>query len=207
MNNNRHKIIIVLLMTLVLMFCGDLLFNNLNTSKFTTWWTYSETYQNENIIIPIRTQGNAAKYKAGKSKHFTENIPETFPNIFDSKDNESSFSGIRNIGRVTVQQGTISAGKKESGNYTSSSVLITGTLAQSPNVKSKSVSDKIGGFATIGSSQPMAAPFAPNTGNTVLMVDPSTDPLESNRIPVGEGAWFLGLLALLYGGMTAIRRK
>ena len=184
-----------------------LLFYNLNTSKFTTWWTYSETFQNENIIIPIPTQGNAAKYKAGKSKHFTENIPETFPNIFDSKDNESSFAGIRNIGRVTVQQGTISAGKKESGNYTSSSVLITGTLAQSPNVKSKSVSDKIGGFATIGSSQPMAAPFAPNTGNTVLMVDPSTDPLESNRIPVGEGAWFLGLLALLYGGMTAIRRK
>ena len=54
-----------------------------------------------------------------------------------------------------------------------------------------------------GATSPFAVPrnpFAPpSNGEGIILVDPMTDPLAENRIPVGEGWWILMLLALGYG--------
>lgn len=53
-----------------------------------------------------------------------------------------------------------------------------------------------------GATTPFAVPQQPNspTGNTngLILVDPMTDPVATDRIPVGEGGWILLLLALGY---------
>lgn len=62
------------------------------------------------------------------------------------------------------------------------------------------------GAATItepGATSPFAVPrnpyaTPPTNGEGIIMVDPMTDPLVTNRIPVGEGGWILLLLALGY---------
>ena len=56
-----------------------------------------------------------------------------------------------------------------------------------------------------GASSPFAVPrnpyaAPPTNGEGIIMVDPMTDPLVTNRIPVGEGGWILILLALGYVG-------
>ena len=55
-----------------------------------------------------------------------------------------------------------------------------------------------------GATTPFAVPLQPNspTGNTngLILVDPMTDPVATDRIPVGEGGWILLLLALGYVG-------
>lgn len=54
-----------------------------------------------------------------------------------------------------------------------------------------------------GATSPFAVPrnpFAPPSNDEgIILVDPMTDPLAENRIPVGEGWWVLLLLALGYG--------
>ena len=54
-----------------------------------------------------------------------------------------------------------------------------------------------------GATSPFAVPrnpyaTPPTNGEGIIMVDPMTDPLVTNRIPVGEGGWILLLLALGY---------
>ena len=53
-----------------------------------------------------------------------------------------------------------------------------------------------------GAKSPFAVPrnplAPPSNGEGIIMVDPMTDPLVTNRIPVGEGGWILLLLALGY---------
>ena len=65
-----------------------------------------------------------------------------------------------------------------------------------------------------GATSPFAVPrnpFAPpSNGEGIILVDPMTDPLAENRIPVGEGWWILMLLALGYGAIKspfATRRR
>ena len=55
-----------------------------------------------------------------------------------------------------------------------------------------------------GATSPFAVPRNPNgtppaNGEGIILVDPMTDPLAENQIPVGEGGWILLLLALGYG--------
>ena len=54
-----------------------------------------------------------------------------------------------------------------------------------------------------GATSPFAVPrnpFAPPSNDEgIILVDPMTDPLAENQIPVGEGGWILLLLALWYG--------
>ena len=55
-----------------------------------------------------------------------------------------------------------------------------------------------------GATTPFAVPLQPNspTGNTngLILVDPMTDPVATDRIPVGEGGWILLLLVVGYAG-------
>ncbi len=41
-------------------------------------------------------------------------------------------------------------------------------------------------------------PFSANTPNDVILVDPKTDPVEENRIPIGQGEYVFLILGLLY---------
>ena len=55
-----------------------------------------------------------------------------------------------------------------------------------------------------GATSPFAVPRNPNgtppaNGEGIILVDPMTDPLAENQIPVAEGGWILLLLALGYG--------
>ena len=56
----------------------------------------------------------------------------------------------------------------------------------------------------MGGTAPVLAPRVPTTtpptvdGGTTILVDPMNDPLESDRVPVGEGMWILMLMGIAY---------
>lgn len=55
----------------------------------------------------------------------------------------------------------------------------------------------------MGGTAPVMAPRIPTTspptvGTGTILVDPMNDPLESERVPVGDGLWILIALALGY---------
>ena len=62
-----------------------------------------------------------------------------------------------------------------------------------------------------GATSPFAVPrnpFAPpSNGEGLILVDPMTDPLVTNRIPVGEGAGLLFLLITGYAAMIRFRKQ
>ena len=62
-----------------------------------------------------------------------------------------------------------------------------------------------------GATSPFAVPrnpFAPpSNGEGIILVDPMTDPLAENRIPVGEGAGLLFLLITGYAAMIRFRKQ
>jgi cytoskeletal protein RodZ len=45
---------------------------------------------------------------------------------------------------------------------------------------------------------PSKVPFSANTPNDVILVDPKTDPIEGNKIPVGDGGFVLFILGVIY---------
>ena len=63
-----------------------------------------------------------------------------------------------------------------------------------------------------GATSPFAVPRNPNgtppaNGENIILVDPMTDPLAENRIPVGEGAGLLFLLITGYAAMIRFRKQ
>ena len=62
-----------------------------------------------------------------------------------------------------------------------------------------------------GATSPFAVPrnpyAPPSNGEGIILVDPMTDPLAENRIPVGEGAGLLFLLITGYAAMIRFRKQ
>ena len=62
-----------------------------------------------------------------------------------------------------------------------------------------------------GATSPFAVPrnplAPPSNGEGLILVDPMTDPLVTNRIPVGEGAGLLFLLITGYAAMIRFRKQ
>jgi len=84
-------------------------------------------------------------------------------------------------------------------------MLAYGSSGRGTGGEEQAVSGGGGGVITApGATTPFAVPLQPNspTGNTngLILVDPMTDPVATDRIPVGEGGWILLLLALGYVG-------
>ena len=92
----------------------------------------------------------------------------------------------------------------QDGGFGSTSILAYGNNRGRANGSEQPI--QTFGAATItepGATSPFAVPrnpyaTPPTNGEGIIMVDPMTDPLVTNRIPVGEGGWILLLLALGY---------
>ena len=94
----------------------------------------------------------------------------------------------------------------QDGGFGSTSMLAYG----SNRGRDKGSEQSVQTFGAVGITEPGASsPFAvprnpyatpPTNGEGIIMVDPMTDPLVTNRIPVGEGGWILLMLALGYMG-------
>ena len=94
----------------------------------------------------------------------------------------------------------------QDGGFGSTSIIAYG----SNRGRDKGSEQSVQTFGAVGITEPGASsPFAvprnpyatpPTNGEGIIMVDPMTDPLVTNRIPVGEGGWILLMLALGYMG-------
>ena len=62
-----------------------------------------------------------------------------------------------------------------------------------------------------GATSPFAVPrnpyAPPSNGEGIILVDPMTDPIAENRIPVGEGGWILISFIAGYAGWISTRKR
>ena len=83
-------------------------------------------------------------------------------------------------------------------------MLAYGSSGRGTGGYEQTASDGVGTVITApGATTPFAVPLRPEspTGqNGLILVDPMTDPIVTDRIPVGEGGWILLLLVVGYAG-------
>ena len=83
-------------------------------------------------------------------------------------------------------------------------MLAYGSSGRGTGGDEQTASDGVGTVITApGATTPFAVPLRPEspTGqNGLILVDPMTDPIATDRIPVGEGGWILLLLVVGYAG-------
>lgn len=101
--------------------------------------------------------------------------------------NNSTTANTSN-GGFSVGAGASAYGGKRSGNSSNGSGAGGGSL------NARLIADR----SALAGQSALFAPLVPGAGSTTILVDPSTDPTEAERIPVGDGLGLLALFALLY---------
>ena len=84
-------------------------------------------------------------------------------------------------------------------------MLAYGSSGRGTEGEEQTASDGVGTVITApGATTPFALPLRPESPasntNGLILVDPMTDPIATDRIPVGEGGWILLLLVVGYAG-------
>lgn len=207
MKKKEKYIAIVVLVALVAIGLGAYYSPNIKISN-KNYGQYI-VYTNAPTIIP---EANISGSGAKRTKSVFEQPEADFNSKFAAELLETAQKNSARAGGLANYENNASVSKRNSDltkNKTSTSNALSANILSSSGAKSKSEIATAGSGAinssNMSGSSPMALPYSPGT-NDVLMADPSTDPIESNRIPVGEGAYFLSLIGIMYG-FTLLKRK
>ena len=214
--NVKHKLLAVLLMSAIVFVGGGFLLYNLYASPdagksvFSFFSFVAENSKQGAIVKPIETPAMSGKrVKSRKAVQTNEAMPTI---LSDNDMSQLTMSGSRSFSTNSERSRSTASSyrEREKGiNATTGLIAASGSAAAG-----KSRSDNSGSFASgsgIGGTMVAAPPF--NSGNSGtgggVLVDPEPGTLDESTqiLPVGPGAMFLSLIALMYGVLLWIRSK
>lgn len=206
--NNRLKILIIFILTLIITVGGGYLYYTQLTKIQKMDEEYlTEVHYREPVVIPGVNLGNVNPKKVRRNSK--DNEPLIVPDAGRKLPSEGTVGDIEtsSTGRLTGFGGhTYPKRTIESNNGGGSGAGGGNMLAYSGSSRSGG-SSSAGGYSSggtmMGGTAPVMAPRIPTTspptvGTGTILVDPMNDPLESERVPVGDGLWILIALALGY---------
>ncbi len=213
--NVKHKLLAVLLMSTIVFLGGGYLLYKLyssptDTSLFSFFSYVAENDKNGSIVKPIETPSmGGKKVNSRKASQSSDAMPTI---LADNDMNQLAKSGARSFSTNNERNHATASSYREREKVVSAT---TGLIAASGSAAAgKSRSSNAGSYTSgsgIGGTMVAAPPFNGGSGSSGdgVLVDPEPGTLDESTqiLPVGPGAIFLSMIALLYGVLLWVRSK
>ena len=214
--NVKHKLLAVLLMSTIVFVGGGYALYKLYTSPATdtslfSFFSYvAENDKNGSIVKPIETPSmGGKKVNSRKASQSSEAMPTI---LTDNDMNQLAKLGSQSFSTNNERNHATASSYREREKVVSAT---TGLIAASGSAAAgKSRSSNAGSYTSgsgIGGTMVAAPPFNGGSGSSGdgVLVDPEPGTLDESTqiLPVGPGAIFLSMIALLYGVLLWVRSK